>query len=70
MQALHTFCFKVHEFNSNAIIENIIFYVSDVVAELMVSWTRSLDRPASGSLVSLVTEAGITTTKVTAWANS
>jgi len=32
----------------------------DLVAELMVKWTRNEDRPPSGSLVSLVTEAGVT----------
>lgn len=33
----------------------------DYVAELMLSWTREEERPVSGSLVSLVTQAGKTT---------
>jgi dihydropteridine reductase len=34
----------------------------EFVAELMLKWTRAEERPASGSLVSLLTEAGVTRT--------
>jgi len=35
----------------------------DFVAELMMKWTRNEDRPENGSLVSLITEGGVTSVR-------
>ena len=35
----------------------------DFVSELMLKWTQGEERPESGSLVSLVTQEGITSTQ-------